>query len=830
MTPARARTARLLRWLSPLALLLAQPARAGVEEPQRPPQRGPSAEDELEVERIEAQVKAIADRLALTEREYGSAEDPSELLELRRRFAEAETQYLLGEYGNAAALLYDVCASPAFFNEESRPDALYYLADSLFRQASWIESRRYFHELAQLRLPRLLQDSLLRLIELSDKVGDQQGIEEIFAALVQQAGSADKLKAEVVYVHAKWMARRNDLGEDERIARALAAFSAIPNDSEFGAQARYFEGALLVQRGALADAALAFARVLALPQVQRAPGPAESKAPAGLSGEAAVAAARAQKLSKLRDLARLALGRVLFEQGDTSGAIDRYQEIDRDSESFHDALYELSACWQKLGEFEKALRSTDLLLLLVEESTIAPEARLQQAGLELKLKRYAKAITQYEQIAAEYRPVHQRIQQLTEVPDPVAYYNELLERGERTLDTTQLLPEVARKFVAGRDAGKAREIILELVAGRQGLEESRELLKRLDRALKAGKLELFPTLQEGNVRAVEVENALIRAEGSLTGIESHLIEGVGGPGGAQLLQARAARAAFDDKVAQLPDTAAAFEERRRQSLAKVAELDKQAFRLGVEIDSFNAQLAAAEKWQRDSAAQRAQTLKDAARKPELDQAEREFARRIESDRGLVHELELERQTIRRALEASRGAVAGAVAGGAADERLRGEYLKALGAEEAASKILAAGLAGPSRALEARIQGLVAQINQMRRRAVAVRSSIRDRAAQKLSALRGRLQIEAESLAGYDKQVGSMEGGTKQLLGRIAYESFARVGRIFYDLVLKADVGVIDVAWTQKRERTDSITALEEKKQRQLKDLAEEFGEVLKEVE
>jgi uncharacterized coiled-coil protein SlyX/uncharacterized protein YjiS (DUF1127 family) len=828
VTPARARAARLLSLLSPLALVLAQPARAAAEEGQQRAQRGPSAEDELEVDRIEAQVKAIADRLALTEREYGSAEDPSELLELRRRYAEAETQYLLGEYGNAAALLYDVCGSPAYFNEESRPDALFYLADSLFRQASWIESRRYFHELAQLRVPRLLQDSLLRLIELSDKVGDQQGIEEIFAALVQQAGSADKLKPEVVYVHAKWMARRNDLGDDERIGRALTAFAAIPNGSEFGAQARYFEGALLVQRGALADAAFAFQRVLALPQVAGAPSPAEAKIPPGLSGEAAVAAARAQKLSKLRDLARLALGRVLFEQGDVSSAIDRYQEIDRDSESFQDALYELSACWQKIGEFEKALRSTELLLLMVEESTIAPEARLQQAGLELKLKRYGKAITQYEQIAAEYRPVHERIQQLTQVPDPVAYYNELLERGERTLDTTQLLPDVARKFVAGRDAGKARGIIEELIAGRQGLEESRELLKRLDRALKAGKLELFPTLQEGNVRAVEVENALIRAEGTLTGIESHLIEGVGGPGGAQLLQARAARAALDDKVAQLPDTAAAFEERRRQSLAKVAELDKQAFRLGVEIDSFNAQLAAAEKWQRDSAAQRAGTA--GARKPELEQAEREFARRIENDRGVVHELEQERQTIRRALEASRGAVAGAVAGGAADERLRGEYLKALGAEEAASKLLAAGLAGPSRALEARIQGLVAQINQMRRRAVAVRTSIRDRAAQKLSALRGRLQIEAESLAGYDKQVGTIEGGTKQLLGRIAYESFARVGRIFYDLVLKADVGVIDAAWTQKRERTDSITALEEKKQRQLKDLAEEFGEVLKEVE
>jgi hypothetical protein len=257
----------------------------------------------------------------------------------------------------------------------------------------------------------------------------------------------------------------------------------------------------------------------------------------------------------------------------------------------------------------------------------------------------------------------------------------------------------------------------------------------------------------------------------------------------------------------------------------VAELDKAAFRLGVEIDSFNAQLAAAEKWQQDTAEQRAK-----ARRPGQEQAEKEFARSIESDRAVVRALELERQNIRHALEAARGAVAGAVAGGQGDEKIRGEYLKVLSAEEEASKSLAAGLSGRARTLEDRIQRLVAQIGQMRRRAVAVRTSIRERAAQKLATLRGRLQAEAESIAGYDREVGSIEGGTKQLLGRIAYESFARVGRVFYDLVLKADVGVIDSAWTRKRERTDSITALEEKKQRQLKDLAEEFGEVLKEVE
>jgi len=136
----------------------------------------------------------------------------------------------------------------------------------------------------------------------------------------------------------------------------------------------------------------------------------------------------------------------------------------------------------------------------------------------------------------------------------------------------------------------------------------------------------------------------------------------------------------------------------------------------------------------------------------------------------------------------------------------------------------------SRALETRIQASIGRLSELRVRVVNVRSSIKSRAQAKLTVLRGRLAREAQNLNGYGTEVGEVEGGTKQLLGRITTETFARVGRIFGDIILKSDVGVIDTAWAQKRDRTDSITALEEKKQKDLKSLADEFSEVLKEVE
>ena len=344
-----------------LPLDLGSPARAAsAEDP--PPQQI----DAAEVEHVETTVQTVADRLTLVEREYGAAEDPSELLELRHRFAEGETQYLLGEYANAAALLYDVVDAPIYKSEENRPDAIYYLADSaLPRRRSWLELRAATSASWPICACRAIcKARCCGLIDLSETVNDHTGIEELYQALVEQAGNEAKVKPEVVYVHAKWTARRSDIPDDQRIALALAAFNRIADSSEFGPQSRYFQGALYVQRGALdeADAMPTSRRVLALPQVQSAPTAAEVAAtPQGLNGEAAVKAARAAKNSRLRDLATLAVGRVLYEQGKVAEATDRYQRIEHDSESYNDALYELSACYQKQGEFEKALRTTELL-------------------------------------------------------------------------------------------------------------------------------------------------------------------------------------------------------------------------------------------------------------------------------------------------------------------------------------------------------------------------------------------------------------------------------------------------------------------------------------
>ena len=79
-------------------------------------------------------------------------------------------------------------------------------------------------------------------------------------------------------------------------------------------------------------------------------------------------------------------------------------------------------------------------------------------------------------------------------------------------------------------------------------------------------------------------------------------------------------------------------------------------------------------------------------------------------------------------------------------------------------------------------------------------------------------------------MGKVSGDARQLVGRMAYDSFRRVRKQFYDLVLKADVGVVDSAFTKKQATTTGIQKVASQKEEELRALDEEFRPVLKDVD
>ena len=90
--------------------------------------------------------------------------------------------------------------------------------------------------------------------------------------------------------------------------------------------------------------------------------------------------------------------------------------------------------------------------------------------------------------------------------------------------------------------------------------------------------------------------------------------------------------------------------------------------------------------------------------------------------------------------------------------------------------------------------------------------------------------ERDVLAQQQAALDAVNADAREVVGRIAFRSFSAVRAQFYRLVLKADVGVIDVAWSRKRERLDKIQQLSQQKANELQQLDRDFKTLLREAD
>ncbi len=741
--------------------------------------------------RAEKTVSDLEGRLLVVEKLYARENEQSELEGLMQRFSDAEIQYLLGEYNNAAVLLYDLVEERRFRESGKLGDAYFYLAEALFQQRNFLGSRRYFKEILERREGRYVRQALKRYLEVSAKLNDFSGMDDYFR-LAKEA-SATGERPELSYVFAKWSFRRTDLPREERLRRSEEQFQALVAGGGYAVQATYFLGVIAVEKGDLKTAAEKFEAV--------------TKLASGARGDPALA-----------ELGQLSLGRVYYEQGKFDEAIDRYTRIAQDSPSFNEALYEIAWTYVKKGAYKEALRATDLLLLTAEETTLAPEAKILQGHLLLRVGKYGEARETYEGVINVYAPIRDEIDALlTTHADPIAYFNELLKQNADTLDVTQLLPPVAVKWATTeREVGNALRVVKDLDESRKGIDESRAIATRLLENLGQGRgLEASPTLAEGMAKAEAAEAEALAAERFLLQAEAALIgDRLGAATKAELDRVRAERQQLEAKFAALPKTPEAVDARKARMLERVDEIDRTLYRLGYQVESLAAQTRAIQKWLADT--------KDTRNSDA--EGEATFAEALKREELAAAELRKEYGELRKQLLDEKAAIGGG-GGGAAEAELRRRYEELLGREQAITREARAGAAAP---LLGRVDRVRGQLHEVKARVQASKVKIRALADRRAAEIRKAVLAEAGLLDQYEGETAGVTTDARDLVGRIAFESFKRVRKSFYTLVLKADVGLIDVAWTRKRDKSSQIQKLSQEKDRDLKELDEEYRDVLEE--
>lgn len=744
---------------------------------------------------LRTQLKGAEDSLRFVETQYTQRAEPTQREAQERRFSDGEIQYLLGDYPHASVLFYDLVSDPSFKQSPRYADALSYLADALYRQNNLLGARLYLRQL--LAVPsKHDREALARFLEVAGTLNEFSGIDPLIEQTRQNYGG--ELPPELTYVHGKWLFKRSDLPDAERWSRAQTLFEGLAGPTgRYRWQALYFLGVLAVQRGQLDAAASKF-------------------------GEVAAGTARPDDVGptpEVRELAQLSLGRVLFEQGKFDRAIDRYQEVPRESERFPEALYETAWAHVKREQYEQARNAADLVLLVAPDSTLAPEAQLLLGHLQLKLKRYHEADQTYNGVINTYAPVRDEVDALLSVHrDPVAYFDRLLARRDKDLDVTQLLPAVALKWATTqKDVAEAVRMVGDLESGRTTMREAKEVADRILQALNTRALETFPGIQEGYTRTGAVSSALTQVEEQLVHLESSLTDEVLSATDRQQLaaleaQARETRAQF----AKLPHSPEELAARREKLQNQVEKLDREAFRLASEIQSLNAVIAAVRKWLDDTRSERTNTPED----------EKAFLAKVKGEATELAWLSEELTRLRAALSQEKSQADVSVAG---EQVIRADYERLLRAQREQLAAARARLPATSQAILREADGLREQKTALEQRAETARGVLTEQLRRRGELIRSKVLDEQRLLTTYGQEITTVSGDARQLVGRIAFDSFRRVRQQFYDLVLKADVGLVDVAFTRKQDKTFEIQRLSAEKDQMLRALDAEFQTVLEDV-
>lgn len=692
-----------------------------------------------------------------------------------RRFEDLLYRYLLGEYEAAAEGFYGLVDSGALTDPVLRHDAEWYLADALFQLGNHATAAHRFQVVADDPKHPFRDDAVRRLLEIHATTGDL----EAFQALYRDEIERGRVKPTDVIVYS--LARSFWIQGD--LASAEARFRAIPPNSPMYARARYHLGTFAVKRGALRDAVPYFAEVAALP-------------------------AEGADQQKVRDLALLALGRIHYELGEYLPAAEWYARIAADSPYAADKLYEISWTFIRTQAWQDALRGIEIFLLVYPDHAYAPQMRVVKGKLHLAERQYKDALATFDEVMAEYAPVRDRFASLAlqlEDPDDDTLFAQVLAaaRGDAVAQLPAYATSVMRK---DPDLSRVVDLLGTLDAQGQTIRASEDIIRKLQLVLGADSLGRYDEIRhqalQATWRGLAQSLALLEAE-----LAWQRRNQGGRSGSLQALEQR--RATLAARVAEHARAAEARDEALLEQRRVVHRMRSEALALRHQAEIDGRRITLLERATREGAAGDAEVrsllLDDLRRlRGDIDEAMRtadaleERISELQREPGAsVQGLRLEDRDLQLMEEVR--SLAREIAG----------QRDPSGDAEIARRFDAAQLA-LSRAQE-RLQQVHTALARVERAEIA----------------RLREQFEAEVVA-----VGQQREDQIRLLAEAraaavpaARRGFERLADTFDRSVVDADMGAVDVHWSQKLDVAREIERLREERRRLLETVGHRFDTI-----
>jgi hypothetical protein len=328
---------------------------------------------------------------AMSKRRLGSQEGITE--RLPERVADAEGLISAGRNDEAIARLTEIVEHPRFeaSSEEGRA-ALYLLGHALAAAGIHESARAYLRRSIAAKgswdqYGPYARRAVRRIVEVAlETRAFDKGLKDLETV---PANAPPEVRAEIAYVRGR---AKQSAGDPDG---ALAAYAEVPQTSRFWSQATYLSGLIQVERGRLKEGENLFCKV-ADPNRQ----------------DKTVPVFADERFFAVRDLARLALGRVAHEQLRHDDARYYYYLVPRDSDRLAEALYEAATTRYEKKDYQGARELLDDLESLKVHHRYEDEARILDAYVDLAMCRFPEADAKLQGFLEDYEPARDAARRL----------------------------------------------------------------------------------------------------------------------------------------------------------------------------------------------------------------------------------------------------------------------------------------------------------------------------------------------------------------------------------------------------------------------------------
>ncbi|MCU0661403.1 MAG: tetratricopeptide repeat protein [Myxococcota bacterium] len=651
-------------------------------------------------------------------------------------------------------------------------DALYYYADSLFLARDYLGAKDWFTRLLNERtkpgVAAHTQQAIERLIEIAIHLDKFDGIEAYFSQLGQVPSEDAR------YTKGKFLYFKGDL------AAALTEFEAIRGGSLVGLKAAYLKTAVLTRQGRFQDAIA----VVNLAREHKAKNPEEQE---------------------IVDLLNLAAGRLYYEQNFIEHASECYQRINNRSPYFDVALYEAATVLIRSGDAIRAERVLEVLTVAIPDSKYIPRAKMLRGNLLLRTGRYEEAEKVFSEMSDEFGPVMNELDRLiSEQQDTRKFFGDLVKRSISSLDNQSALPPLVVKWVGEeRDVQHALGLAADIGTVRETVQDAERLIRLLEAVINGpSRVNAIPILRDAMRRAQQLQNRLVQMRAKLLSVAEKEFAG-----SSELAQLAAERRALTSQLKALPTTVSAFETRENESRKVFERMHKELSRNEVRVDQLSAMIVAIDRFIADP------RYTEGADPAAVAALSDELARHKVAVAGMASDLGM----LKGDVDGARYQVG---VGDSADEsdRALADRLKAISGRQ--RQIFASrGPVGQS--LDQALVEVDATDGTLQRFAQEVDAEARRRVEE----MRQLVSSERDAVVTYKSDLVVLGDEAQTVVGDITYANFSNVRRKFQDLILKADVGIIDVAWLRKEEHSSRRDELTKERLQDIRILDDEFQEV-----